>query len=79
MASRGRKGQDKKQLREAVKRILEKKGIKYNEWKDNEINQRKLAIISDSDKEWTDRTIEEASINLIMDEIVSENKVQNSY
>lgn len=59
-------------LQKAVEKILKKKGMDYNVWKREVINKKKLAVMSDEDKEWTERTIEEASLNLLMNEVVDD-------
>lgn len=56
-------------LQKAAQRILEKNGKDFNEWKKDVINQRKLAIMSDQDKEWTEQTIEEAALQIVLKDI----------
>ncbi|RBP59280.1 hypothetical protein DES36_1195 [Alkalibaculum bacchi] len=58
------------QLQMTVEKILKKKGVDYREWEKDIINQRKLEIMAGEDKEWTKKTIEEESMNLIMDEVI---------
>lgn len=57
-------------LQQAVETILKKNGGDYNEWKKAIINQKKLAVMSDEDKEWTERTIHEASMELVMESVI---------
>ncbi len=58
-------------LQIAVETILEKDGIDFNEWKKRVINKKKLAVMSDEDKEWTERTIHEASLELLMENVIA--------
>lgn len=64
-------------MKDAVEKILKKKGIDYGKWKDDVINQRKVEVVSNQDKEWIERTIQEASMDLIMEEIIKEPKNHN--
>lgn len=57
------------QIQKAAQKILEKNGEDFNEWKKNVINQKKLAIMSDQDKEWTEQTLEEAALQIVVDDI----------
>ena len=66
-------------MKDAVEKILKKKGVDYKKWKDEVINQRKVEIVSDKDKEWIERTIQEASLDLIMVEINKESKNSNHH
>ena len=59
-------------VEKAAEKILKKKNINFNEWKKEVITKKKIAVMSDEDKEWTDRTIHEAAMQLIMDEVIKE-------
>ncbi|WP_077356029.1 DUF5415 family protein [Virgibacillus halodenitrificans] len=59
-------------VKEAVEKILKKNGHNYNDWKKEVINKRKLEVMSGEDKEWTESTVQEASFELIMEEINKE-------
>ncbi|MFP7474484.1 DUF5415 family protein [Niallia taxi] len=59
-------------VEKAAEKILKKKNIDFNEWKKEVITKKKIAVMSDEDKEWTDRTIHEAAMKLIMDEVIKE-------
>ncbi|WP_437834480.1 DUF5415 family protein (plasmid) [Niallia taxi] len=59
-------------VEKAAEKILKKKNIDFNEWKKDVITKKKIAVMSDEDKEWTDRTIHEAAMQLIMDEVIKE-------
>ncbi|MFP7474279.1 DUF5415 family protein [Niallia taxi] len=59
-------------VEKAAEKILKKRKIDFNEWKKDIITKRKIAVMSDEDKEWTDRTIHEAAIQLILDEVIEE-------
>lgn len=58
-------------LQKAVEAILDLQGVDYNEWKKEVINKKKLAVMSDEDKEWTERTLQEASLEVVMDNVVN--------
>lgn len=58
-------GRKKSPLQQAAKNILAEKGVDYNEWKKEVLNTRKLAIMSDEDKEWTDNTLNEEIVKLV--------------
>ncbi len=62
----------------AVEKILKEKNQDYNEWKKTVITKRKIQVMSDEDKEWTERTLNEASLELIMNEIVKDSKVSTN-
>lgn len=55
----------------AAKELLKQENIDFNEWKKNIINKRKLAVMSDEDKEWTERTIDEEAMKLVLNKISS--------
>lgn len=61
-------------MQKAVETILELQGVDYGEWKKEVINKRKLAVMSDEDKEWTERTLHEASLELVMENVNQLNK-----
>ncbi|MBT2604960.1 DUF5415 family protein [Bacillus sp. ISL-53] len=55
----------------AAREILKQEDIDFNEWKKEIINKRKLAVMSDEDKEWTERTIDEEAMKLVLNKISS--------
>ncbi|WP_260288389.1 DUF5415 family protein [Peribacillus aracenensis] len=55
----------------AAREILNQEDIDFNEWKKDIINKRKLAVMSDEDKEWTERTIDEEAMKLVLNKISS--------
>lgn len=59
-------------VEKAAEKILKKRKIDFNEWKKDVITKRKIAVMSDEDKEWTERTIHEAALQLILDEVIKE-------
>ncbi|MEY8742818.1 DUF5415 family protein [Bacillales bacterium AN1005] len=59
-------------VEKAAEKILKKKNIDFNEWKKDVITKKKIAVMSDEDKEWTERTIHEAAMQIIMDEVIQE-------
>jgi len=59
-------------VEKAAEKILKRKNIDFNEWKKDIITKKKIAVMSDEDKEWTDRTIHEAAMQLIMNEVIKE-------
>lgn len=61
-----------KEIKAAVESILKKKGVKYNDWKEEAVNKRKLEILSGQDKEWIEQTVEEESIKLVMQEVTAD-------
>lgn len=66
-----------KEVKAAVESILKKKGVKYNEWKEEVVNKRKLEILSGQDKEWIEQTVEEESIKLVMQEVTVDKSHDN--
>lgn len=54
------------QLQKTVENILKEKKMNYNDWRKEVIYKRKLAVMADEDKEWLDKTVEEESLNLVM-------------
>ncbi|WMX58526.1 DUF5415 family protein [Peribacillus sp. R9-11] len=58
-------------FQKAAREILKQEDIDFNEWKKDIINKRKLAVMSDEDKEWTERTIDEEAMKLVLDKISS--------
>ena len=61
-------------LRQAVEKKKKKKGITYNAWKQNVIEQKKMAVLTDKDKEWLDEAEKQASLELIMESVIGEEK-----
>lgn len=59
-------------VEKAAERILRNRNIDFNEWKKDIITKKKIAVMSDEDKEWTERTIHEAALQLIIQEAVEE-------
>ncbi|MDM5335786.1 hypothetical protein QUF84_00550 [Fictibacillus enclensis] len=68
MATRKR---EQNKLQKTAQTLLEKEGIDFQEWKKDILNKRKLAVMADEDKEWTERTIDEEALKLVMDKIDS--------
>lgn len=65
------------QIQKAAQQILEKRGVDFNYWKKEVINKRKLAVMSDEDKDWTERTIDEEALSLVMEHISSDKANSN--
>lgn len=61
-------------VQEAVERILKDKNQDFNEWKKTVITKKKIEVMSDEDKDWTERTLNEASLELIMNEVIKGTK-----
>lgn len=57
----------------AAQEILKVKGVNFNDWKKEIIDRKKLAIMSDQDKEWTERTLEEAALEVLTEQVTSGN------
>jgi len=51
---------------ELGKQILKKQGTDFETWREAELNKRKLAVLSGTDKKWEDDTISEALAALIV-------------
>lgn len=63
------------QAQKAAKKVLERKGVDYKKWEKDILNQRKLAVMSDEDQEWTEKVLEEEFTKLVMNEVIGkENK-----
>ncbi|WP_435817845.1 DUF5415 family protein, partial [Micrococcus luteus] len=59
-------------VEKAAEKILRNRNIDFNEWKKDIITKKKIAVMSDEDKEWTERTIQEAALQLIIQETLEE-------
>ncbi|WP_382920370.1 DUF5415 family protein [Streptomyces sp. NPDC057062] len=57
------------QYQKAAEQILKQKGIDINEWRRDVLNKRKLEIMSDQDKDWTEKTIDEEATKLVIEAI----------
>lgn len=64
-------------IKSAVEKILEKKGLKYNDWKEEILNEKKLEIMANKDRTWTNTVIAEASNELIVEAIIKTPEVFN--
>lgn len=62
----------------AVQKILDKSNVKLNDWKTEVVNQKKIAVMTDQDKEWLAKTIYEASVDLIMKDVIKNSNVSNN-
>lgn len=65
-------------LQSAVENILKRQGKNYETWKKEIIDSRKLMIMSDSDKEWLNQTIEEASFKVIVEDLATSSQTTNT-
>lgn len=65
-------------VKETVEAILKKQNINYNDWEKDIINKKKLEVMADEDKEWTAEIVNEASMAVIMEEVVKQNKKAES-
>ena len=64
----------KNPVKETVESILKKQNKSYVDWEKEIVNKRKLEVMADEDKEWTRETVREASMELIMAEVIKNNK-----
>lgn len=64
-------------IKSAVEKILKKKGLKYNDWKEDILNEKKLEIMANKDRAWTNTVIAEASNELIVEAITETPEVFN--
>lgn len=65
------------ELKESVESILARKNVKYNDWKKDVVNQKKLAVMADEDKEWLDEAVQTASIELVMADVANKKSNNN--
>uniref|UniRef100_UPI00344C888B DUF5415 family protein n=1 Tax=Carnobacterium sp. TaxID=48221 RepID=UPI00344C888B len=64
----------KNPVKETVESILKKQNKSYADWEKEIVNKKKLEVMADEDKEWTRETVREASMDLIMEEVIKNNK-----
>lgn len=70
---------EKEILKKATEIVLQKKKKDYKGWKQNVIDQKKLEVMADKDKDWSNKIIQEASIQLILEnlDLLTQNDITN--